>query len=118
MNKIKSKVQLPHKYKSGNLYFIDTYVSGMKIDFDKESKIICDDYEASYEMNTCNLLPPNQNNIEKLIFEVKGTDENHAFSFGGFLYENGEILGKFKWSVDSKLPDDHFKGVLKRRKVS
>lgn len=49
-----------------------------------------------------------------VIFEVDFNDNDFYFpSFRGFLYPDGSVNGKFKYSVDAKSPDENFEGIYK-----
>lgn len=51
-----------------------------------------------------------------LIFEIDLNErEFYLRSFRGFLYEDGTINGKIKYSLDAKLEDDIFNGIYQFR---
>jgi hypothetical protein len=104
----------PFKFNSGKLYYVDELKISDKFNFEKELKIIEDEYESPDTLYSCFLIPKNPKHLEKLIFEVQDSDEFYAFNFAGFLHPENQLLGKFKYSIDSKFEDDHFEGIYKK----
>jgi hypothetical protein len=102
------------KFQTGKLYFLEELALTKSFNFSKELKLVEKEYDPDYTLTTCTIMPLEKYKNEKLIFEVLPTRENHAFSFLGFLYPDGTINGRMKWSRDAKFPDDHFTGIYKK----
>jgi len=69
-------------------------------------------YSSSLQLDRCTLIPNGDN--ERLIFDIIPGRGFYDRSFAAFLYSDGTLLGKIKYTRDAAVTDDIIKGSYER----
>jgi hypothetical protein len=103
-----TKTQLPIRF-TGLLYFVDNIDIGAKTNFTKELKKAKEEDDEPWVLGRCSLIQDKIFIGEKLIFDIDLKDYYERY-FVGFLYDNGKVSGKIKWTRDVNLPYEIING--------
>lgn len=94
------KIKKPNFF-NGEIYFVDEFELKEPVDFKKEFDKV--EYEYSWHLSRGTIIQNDQN--EKLKFDIIPSNDFYESFFTGFLYTDGSVLGKIKYLQDANAID-------------
>lgn len=86
---------------NGEIYFVDEFELKQPINFKKEFDKV--EYEYSWHLSRGIIIQNDQN--ERLKFDIIPSNDFYESYFTGFLYPDGSVLGKIKYIQDAHAID-------------